>query len=135
MVSQVHGKCNGHLINCIPFLIPLSFLHQDKEKRGDMQKSFVTIWFRYLKTDWLCRHHPELQHLPFVLIAQDHGRMIITAVNSHAYQQGIAVGMVLADARVIVPALKYFDDIPGLPEKLLTSIAKWCIRFSPMVSI
>ncbi|HEV8507461.1 MAG TPA: DNA polymerase Y family protein [Chitinophagaceae bacterium] len=100
-----------------------------------MQKCFVTIWFRYLKTDWLCRRHPELLHLPFVLTAQDHGRMIITAVNSHAHQQGIVVGMVLADARVIVPSLKYFDDIPGLPEKLLKSIAEWCIRFSPIAAI
>jgi protein ImuB len=41
--------------------------------------------------------------------------MIITAVNPHAHQQGIVVGMVLADARAVVPSLKYFDDIPGLP--------------------
>jgi protein ImuB len=100
-----------------------------------MQKCFVTIWFRYLKTDWLCRRYPDLQHLPFALTIQDHGRMIITAANPLACQQGIVVGMVLADARVIVPSLKYFDDIPGLPEKLLESIAKWCIRFSPIVSI
>ena len=100
-----------------------------------MQKRFVTIWFRYLKTDWLCRRHPELLHLPFVLTAQDHGRMIITAVNLLAQQQGIGLGMVLADARVIVPSLKNFDDIPGLPQKLLTSIAKWCMRFSPIAAI
>lgn len=100
-----------------------------------MQKRFVTIWFRYLKTDWFCRHHPELLHLPFVLTAPDHGRMIITAVNPYAHRQGIVLGMVLADARAVVPSLKYFDDITGLPEKLLSSIAKWCIRFSPIVTI
>ena len=100
-----------------------------------MQKRFVTIWFRYLKTDWFCRRHPELLHLPFVLTAPDHGRMIITAVNPYAHQQGIVVGMVLADARAVVPSLKYFDDIPGLPQKLLRSIARWCIRFSPIVTI
>ncbi len=100
-----------------------------------MQKRFVTVWFRYLKTDWFCRHHPELLHLPFVLTAPDHGRMIITAVNPHAHQQGIVVGMVLADAQAVVPSLKYFDDIPGLPQKLLRSIARWCIRFSPIAAI
>jgi len=100
-----------------------------------MQKRFVTIWFRYLKTDWFCHRHPELLHLPFVLTDMDHGRMIITAVNPVAYQQGIVAGMVLADARAIVPSLIYLDDIPGLPQKLLRSIAKWCIRFSPIVSI
>ena len=100
-----------------------------------MQKCFVSIWFRYLKTDWFCRRHPELLHLPFILTAPDHGRMIITAVNPFAHQQGIVVGMVLADARVVVPSLKYFDDIPALPQKLLRSIARWCIRFSPIVTI
>jgi protein ImuB len=100
-----------------------------------MQKRFVTIWFRYLKTDWFCRRHPELLHLPFVLTEQDHGRMIITAVNPHAHQQGIVVGMVLADARAVVPSLKYFDDVPGLSRKLLRSIAEWCICFSPIVAI
>jgi len=100
-----------------------------------MQKRFVTIWFRYLKTDWFCHRHPELLHLPFVLTDLDHGRMIITAVNPVAHQQGIVTGMVLADARAIIPSLKYSDDIPGLPQKLLRSIAKWCIRFSPIISI
>jgi protein ImuB len=100
-----------------------------------MQKRFATAWFRYLKTDWFCRHHPELLPIPFVLTAPGHGRMIITAVNPHAYQQGVVPGMVLADARAILPSLKYFDDIPGLPEKLLKSIAKWCIRFSPIIAI
>jgi protein ImuB len=100
-----------------------------------MGKRFATIWFHYLKTDWFCRYRPELLRLPFVLTAPDHGRMIITAVNPCAYHQGIVVGMVLADARAVVPSLKYFDDIPGLPQKLLTSIAKWCIRFSPIVTI
>jgi protein ImuB len=100
-----------------------------------MQKSFVTIWFRYLKTDWFCRRHPELLHIPFVLIASDHGRMIITAVNIIAHRQGIEVGMVLADARALIPCLKYFNDMPDLSQKLLKAIAEWCIRFSPSVTI
>ena len=71
-----------------------------------MQKRFVTIWLRYLKTDWFCRRHPELLHVPFVLTAPDHGRMIITAVNTHAHRQGIVIGMVLADAMAIFPLFK-----------------------------
>ena len=93
---------------------PIILSSTDREKQDEMQKRFVTIWFRFLKTDWFCRRHPELLHLPFVLIAPDHGRMIITAVNPHAYQQGIVVGMVLADDGSC-PSVKYFDDIPGLP--------------------
>jgi protein ImuB len=100
-----------------------------------MQKRFVTIWFRYLKTDWFCRRHPELLNVPFVLTAPDHGRMIITAVNPQAYQQGIFSGMVLADARAVVPLLKYFDDIPGLDQKLLNAMSIWSTRFSPIATI
>jgi protein ImuB len=43
--------------------------------------------------------------------------------------------MVVADARVIVPSLQVIDDKPDLPEKLLTRIAEWCIRFTPFVSL
>src|SRR4051812_27213854 len=122
MVNRANGKCNGLTITCILLLIQLYFLQRNRKKQDDMQKRFVTICFRYLKTDWFCRRHAELSHLPFVLTAPHHGRIIITAVNPYAHQQGIAIGMVLADARAVVPSLKYFDDIPGLPKKLLTSI-------------
>src|SRR6185312_12214815 len=135
MVNRAYGKCNGHIANCTLFPVHIYLLQRTSEKQDDMQKRFVTIWFRYLKTDWFCRHHPELLHVPFVLTAPDHGRMIITAVSRHAHQQGIVVGIVLADARAVVPSLKYFDDISGLPQKLLSSIAKWCILFSPIVAI
>ena len=43
-----------------------------------MQKRFISIWFRYLKTDWFTRRQPSLRDMPFVLAAPDHGRMIVT---------------------------------------------------------
>ncbi len=100
-----------------------------------MCKRFVCIWFRYLKTDWLTRRRPALQHVPFALVSPDRGRMIVTAVNPLAEQQGIIAGMVLADARAIISSLQTFDDDPQLHNKILNAIAGWCIRFSPVVSI
>lgn len=100
-----------------------------------MSKRFVTIWFRYLKTDWFTRQQPSLRTVPFVLVSPDHGRMIITAVNALAQAQGIDIGMVAADARVIIPSLHILDDKPGLPGKLLNRIAEWCIRFTPFVAV
>jgi len=61
--------------------------------------------------------------------------MVITAVNHLSHSQGIEPGMVLADARVIISSLKYFDDQPDLPGKLLKAIAHWCIRYTPIVAI
>ncbi|HMG89937.1 MAG TPA: DNA polymerase Y family protein [Chryseolinea sp.] len=100
-----------------------------------MQGRFVSIWFHHLTTDWFSIRQPHLSQLPFVLKASSHGRMVITAANTLAEREGIGRGMVLADAKAIVPDLQVLDDIPDLPEKLLTRLALWCIRFSPFVAI
>lgn len=100
-----------------------------------MAKRFVAIWFRFLKTDWFVRREPTLFKIPFVLASPNHGRMMITAANPLAEKEGIRRGMVVADARVIIPTLKVLDDQPGLPEKLLKGLGEWCIRFTPVVSV
>jgi protein ImuB len=100
-----------------------------------MEKRFVSIWFRHLTTDWFSLRQSQLKKLPFVLRAPSHGRMMITATNSIAEQKGIKSGMVLADARAIIPDLEVLDDKPDLSGKLLKRIAEWCIRFTPVVAV
>src|SRR5882672_2744703 len=97
-----------------------------------MKKRFLTIWFRYLKTDWLIRRRPDLKNKPIVFCLPDHGRMIITALNRKAEEQGINKGMAVADARAIFPGLEVFDD---KPELLIKKFANYCIRYSPIVAI
>jgi protein ImuB len=100
-----------------------------------MARRFVSIWFRHLTTDWFTIRQPRLKNLPFVLRAPSHGRMVITAASSTAEMKGINSGMVLADARAIIPDLEVLDDKPDLPGKLLKRLAEWCIRFTPVVAI
>ena len=100
-----------------------------------MCRRFVSIWFRYLLTDWFTVRQPQLKNTAFVLSAPSHGRMVVRAANALAETQGIHTGMVLADARAIIPGLQVFDDKPRLNERLLKSIAKWCIRFTPFAAI
>jgi protein ImuB len=100
-----------------------------------MGRRYVSIWFRYLKTDWFSLRQPEFKTTPFVLRTSVHGRMIITASNATAEANGIISGMVLADARAITPGLKVIDDKPDLPEKLLKRLGEWCILFTPVVAI
>ena len=100
-----------------------------------MAKRFVSIWFRYLATDWFALRKPELTNTAFVLSAPSHGRMIVTAANPLAETKGVYSGMVVADARAIIPGLQVLDDKPGLTEKLLKRIAEWCIRFTPFAAI
>ena len=100
-----------------------------------MRKRFVSIWFRHLTTDWLLRCQPNLKDLPFVIVTKDHGRMIVTAANLLAQQQGVSTNMALADARAIIPHLQYFDEELERAAKLLTGLAEWCIRYTPAVAI
>ncbi len=100
-----------------------------------MEKRFVSIWFRHLSTDWFTLRQPKFKGVPFVLSTSSHGRMIITATNHTAERAGLYKGMVLADARAIVPNLEVIDDPPDLIKKLLKRIAEWCIRFTPSVAI
>ncbi|MCR8556579.1 DNA polymerase Y family protein [Mucilaginibacter sp. BJC16-A38] len=100
-----------------------------------MQKRFISLWFRHLTTDWLTLRRPELKDLPFVFAAPIHNRIIITAANSLAQEQGIFNGMAAADAKAIVPDLKIIDEIPGQSFKLLKALGEWCIRYSPLIAI
>lgn len=100
-----------------------------------MEKRFVAIWFRHLKTDWLSRRQAILRNTPFVLSIKDHNRVIISATNAAAEKKGITTGMAVADARAIFPALKVYDDKLELAAQLLTSFAKYCIRYSPVAAI
>jgi protein ImuB len=100
-----------------------------------MARRFVSIWFRYLSIDWFTLQQPQLCNKAFVLKSPSHGRMVVTAANALAEAQGIYAGMVLADARAILPDLQVLDDKPELIAKLLKRIAEWCIRFTPFAAI
>jgi len=101
----------------------------------NMSRRIATIWFPLLTTDWFTLRRPALRGIPFVLTAKDHGRMVITAANAPALEQGIAPGMPVADARALLPSLQVIDDRPGLAEKLLQGLAAWCIRFTPIAAV
>src|SRR4051812_9836918 len=100
-----------------------------------MQKRFVAIWFRNLKTDWFQKKQSSLKDTAFVLAAPDHGRMMITEASFTANAKGILNGMIVSDAKVIYSSLQVIDDITDLHKKLLKNIALWCIRYSPLVTV
>lgn len=100
-----------------------------------MQKRYVAIWFRHLLTDWLILRRPELREIPFVLTVKDHNRLLITAANSRAENQGIFPGMPAADAKALVPVLELIDEIPGKRARLLRSLGEWCIRYTPYIAV
>lgn len=100
-----------------------------------MQKRFVSIWFRHLLTDWFTRRRPELKDVPFVFAAPDRGRMVVRAVSPVAAARGIYTGMVVADSRAILPTVQVFDNQQGKDITLLSALAEWCIRYTPIAAI
>lgn len=100
-----------------------------------MEKRYVSIWFRNLVTDYLTRRNPVLGAVPFAVALPQHGRLVITSLNQLAINHGVVRGMVVADARALVPGLEIIDDDAELPGKLLNRLGDWYIRFSPLVAI
>jgi protein ImuB len=99
-----------------------------------MQKRYMSIWFRHLLTDrWIIRR-PELKDTPFVLAAPERNRMVIQAASISAEHKGIAVGMVVADARAVLPSLLVMESKQGRAETLLNALAEWSLRYTPIVS-
>ncbi|GAA4790791.1 DNA polymerase Y family protein [Olivibacter ginsenosidimutans] len=83
-------------------------------------------------TDSLAIRLPELKGKAFVLAAPERGRMVIQAVSPEALTIGIRVKMVLADARALHPALQVFDFEPERAESLLSELAEWFLRYTPV---
>jgi len=95
----------------------------------------VAILFPQLMTDWILRRQPALKDIPFAMAVADRGLRVIKAVNILAQAKGVYVNMVVADCKAIVPDLHVLDYDPEQPQKLLTALAEWCIRYTPIVSI
>ncbi|MVN91528.1 Y-family DNA polymerase [Mucilaginibacter aquatilis] len=100
-----------------------------------MPKRYASIWFRHLLTDWKAIRQPSLRGTAYVFAEPDHGRMLITAATEKARGYGVIEGMTVADARVIAPDLEVFDGKPGHNIKLLTGLAEWCQRYTPLVQL
>ena len=93
----------------------------------------AVIWFPHLMTDRMLRRQPELKEIPFVLATNERGRRVVKAVNNISQQRGVFSGMVLADCKTLVPELQVFDYDEKQFQKLMTAMAEWCIRYTPMV--
>jgi protein ImuB len=70
----------------------------------------------------------------FVVAAQDGGQHTIVAVNDVAARHGIAPGMALSRARVIVPEVKSAPATPNTDATALMQLSIRALRYSPLVA-
>ena len=56
-------------------------------------------------------------------------------MNAAAAKLGLVTGMALADARAMYPALAAADADPEADAALLTAVADWCDRYTPLIGL
>ncbi|MBV9988407.1 MAG: DNA polymerase Y family protein [Chitinophagaceae bacterium] len=98
-------------------------------------RRFAAIWFPHLVADRVLLRRPEWRGKAFALTTLVRGKKIVTVVDTIAAASGIMPGMTAADAKALVQQLELADDIPGSEQRLLEALARWCIRFTPIVSV
>ncbi|MGC4056518.1 MAG: DNA polymerase Y family protein [Chitinophagaceae bacterium] len=94
----------------------------------------MSVLFPHLQADIYSRRHPQLRDTLFALAIPDQNRMRICSVSPGAQQEGIRPGMVVADARTLIPALQVFtDEVPDIAQSL-QQLAIWALRFTPVAA-
>jgi hypothetical protein len=100
------------------------------------RRRFLSVWLRRLATDRIARRSgapPE--QAPFVIVHPVKNALALAAVNDAAARLGLAIGMALADARAMYPALTVADAEPEADRRLLEAIADWCDRYTPLIGL
>ena len=93
------------------------------------------MWLRRLASDRLARRSSTPVEAPLVIVAPLQSALRITALNEAAARLGLRTGMALADARAMYPSLAVADADPQADRRLLTAIADWCDRYTPLVAL
>ncbi|HEY4775227.1 MAG TPA: DNA polymerase Y family protein, partial [Xanthobacteraceae bacterium] len=98
-------------------------------------RRYLSVWLRRLASDRLARRSSTPVEAPLVIVAPLQSALRITALNEAAARLGLRTGMALADARAMYPSLAVADADPQADRRLLTAIADWCDRYTPLVAL
>ena len=92
------------------------------------------MWLRRLATDRIARRSSAPDDA-LIIAGPVRGALRLTAVNDAAAAQRLKVGMPLADARAMYPAIAVADADEAADARLLEAIADWCDRYTPLVGL
>src|SRR5215213_5548069 len=106
-----------------------------------IKRRILAVWLPRLSTDRLKRRaglsatQGEPERKPLVVVAKIENALRLTAVDRTAAKANLAIGMTLADARAMIPALAVMEADADADRLLLDSIAEWCDRYTPLVAL
>ncbi len=72
---------------------------------------------------------------PLVLVRTVATRQLVVATNETAHAQGIRPTMTLGEARALCSTVAFEEHDPSRDAKALEALARWMIRFSPVVAL
>jgi len=82
---------------------------------------------------WLSRKRPD--HPPLVFVDRIQNAMRIVALDICGEKAGLKRGQGLAEARAMRPGIEIIAADPAADKGLLTSLADWCDRYTPLVAM
>src|ERR1051326_1918768 len=98
-------------------------------------RRYLALWLNRLSTDRLARQSRENRDRPLAVVGAVKNARRLVALNDAAERAGLRVGMSFADACAILPSLVYADDAPQEDARLLSQLADWCERYTPLVGL
>lgn len=107
------------------------------------RQRILSLWLRRLSTDrlrrpWRDGAKPSPERggscAPLVVVGKRGNAERIVALDDAAEALGLAVGLTLAEARAMYPALAVAQEDAAADAKLLEAVAEWCVRYTPLVA-
>ena len=107
----------------------------------------LALWLPRLSTDRIVRGRRRVQAqpnpapddalhtAPLVTVVKMANALRLAALNDAAARAGFIPGMALADARAMLPGLRVAEDDPAADAALVNDIARWCVRYTPLVAL
>ena len=113
-----------------------------------MMKRYLSLWLPDWPLDRLRRTRRAMKsgtgkpHVaapkprqPFVLLESGAAGLNVVAANAPARAQGITFGLKFTDARARLPSLASEDIDRAADAAALTTLAKWMIRYTPLIAL
>ncbi|MCG8510352.1 MAG: DNA polymerase Y family protein [Rhodospirillales bacterium] len=107
------------------------------------KRRVVSLWLPTFATDRLDRRlsaekkqaGSRSEYPALATVTAAHGGMRIAAASPAAQAGGVMPGLPLADARALLPGLRTVEADPQMDLRALDSLAGWCGRYTPWVSV
>ncbi len=95
----------------------------------------LSIFLPTLATDRIRRRWRGDEPQGLATVAKIKNAQRLVAVDAHAMASGLKPGMMLADARAMLPALACVSADLAAEAQTLTDITDWCRRFTPLAAL